>query len=367
MVKENTVKTRLKLTKINDIENLYQKMTNSNQLLLSPNIKFKHLGGLFSVIQFICSWQRHHIEVFIHLNPQTNIDKIIKNEILLIAFYLAKEVLFKDKDIRSKVLRNFVPLVQDMNRYSLDAYLEDKARKFNFLFLHGAKNEFLRLFYNEYEQFKSKKEIEALMEVFIKTPASAIKNQQYTKDLNCIKEIIYELLNNTDKHGRRNIKQEEIDKNIRGFFFDIYDFNDNNRAPFLDNQAEYKIFLNKVKQVLVISIFDSGEGIVKKYIETTSDKKEQTMSFEDKKNTLLKVFLPNTTSSKVPNSGMGLTYVEKNIKELQGLLSIKTNTLEYFLTPDESGKYEPVFTGHLPCVGTSITILIPLKFKTGNE
>lgn len=363
MAKENTIKTRLQLTKINDIENLYQKMTDSNQLLLSPNIKFKHLGGLFSVIQFICSWQRHHIEVFIHLDSQINIDKIIKNEILLIAFYLAKEVLLKNEDIRSVALKKFVPFVQDMNPNSLDVYLKDNARKFNFLFLHKANNEFLRLFYNEYKQFKSKKEVEALIDVFIKTPVSAIKNQQYKKNLNCIKEIIYELLNNTDKHGRRNINQETIDKNIRGFSFSIYDFSDSNRIPFLDNQTGYKNFLNEVTQVLVISIFDSGEGIVKKYIETTSDKKEQTMSFEDKKNTLLKVFLPNTTSSKVPNSGMGLTYVEKNIKELQGLLSIKTNTLEYFLTPDKNGKYEPIFTEHLPCVGTSITILIPLKFK----
>ncbi len=371
MTDANKKQNALKLVKVSDIQNLYINIGKSNHLILSPNIKFKHLGGTSSVIQFLCSWQRHHQEVFVILNDQVNIgsNKLAKNEVLLVAFYLAKEVLFKGKDIKADLLGRFIPFIESMNSESLKNYLSvkgnmtGKGKEFKFLFLNKARNEFLKFFYRDTEQFKTKKEIEDFLGDLLKTPVSAIQKSQYTQNLNPIKEIIYEILNNTDKHARRDIKQALIPKNIRGFFLNFYDLNDNNRQSFVDNQPEYGYFLKNVMEVLVISIFDSGEGIVKKYIETTSDKKEEEMSSEDKKNILLKVFLPKTTSSKVPNSGMGLTYTKKNIKKLKGLLSIKTNTLEYFLTPDENRGYKKTFEDCKPCVGTSVVMLIPLKFK----
>ncbi|CAB5496874.1 hypothetical protein THERMOT_596 [Bathymodiolus thermophilus thioautotrophic gill symbiont] len=72
----------LRLVKVSDIKNLYTNIEQSNQLLLSPNIKFKHLGGASNAIQFLCSWQRHHQEVFVILNNQVNINssKLAKNE-----------------------------------------------------------------------------------------------------------------------------------------------------------------------------------------------------------------------------------------------------------------------------------------------
>ncbi len=355
----------LKLTHVNDIQNLYENIDESNQLLLSPNIKFKNLGGSWNAIQFMCSWQRKHQEVSIILNKQINVntDRFAKNEVLLVAFYLAKEVLLNDENIRQDLLNKFTPFVQSMNPSSLNEYLHKKGPRFKFLFLHKTKNEFLRLFYdvNNKFEFKSKKEIEALIGAFLNAPA--ISKRKYGKNLSDIKEISYELLSNSDKHGRRKINQEEMPKNIRGFSVDVYAFTDITRKNFVKDQENYRNFLEGVKEVLVISIFDSGEGIVKKYIETINNKKEKDMSFKDKQDTLLEVFLPGKTSSKIPNSGMGLTYVENNIKKLKGLLSIKTSSLEYFLTPDENKKYKKKFYKCHSCAGTSIVMLIPLNFK----
>lgn len=370
-INTNKKQAPLRLTYVNDVNNLYANIKTCDQLILSPNIKFKHLGGASRIIQFLCSWQRHHQNVFVVLNDQVDIksDKLAKNEVLLVAFYLAKEVLLRGKDVRNDLLKNFIPFIESMNSTSLSDYLSEregisgKGKEFKFLFLDKAKNEFLKLFYNNDEQFKTKEEIEKLLDDILKTPVSAIKEQQYNQDLSDVKENIYEILNNTDKHARRDIEQVLIPKNIRGLSLNFYNLNDKNRMSFVKNQEKYQCFLENVTEVLVISIFDSGEGIVKKYIETISDKEERNMGYEDKQKALLKVFLPNTTSSKAPNSGMGLTYVEENIKKLKGMLSIKTNTLEYFLMLDNNKQYIPTFKDCSPCVGTSVVMLIPLKFK----
>jgi len=365
-------KTTLKLTCVNDIDSLYKNIKESNQLTLSPKIKSTYLGGVSSIIQFLCSWQRYHKEVFIVLNSQVNIcsDKLAKNEVLLVAFYLSKKVFLNDEDIRDELLKKFIPFVESMNSTSISNYLSEKGtmsgkgRELKFLFLHKVRNEFLKLFYNKDKQFKSKREIHGLLGDLLKTPISVIKKDEYDQDLDSIKEVIYEILNNTDKHARRDIKQVEIPKNIRGISLNFYDLNDKNRKSFIESQKEYKFFLEPITEILAISIFDSGEGMVKKYIETTSNEKEKDMSCENKQKILSKLFLPEITSSQIPNSGMGLSYVEENIKTLKGTLSIKTNTLEYFLMPNNNNEYKPTFKKcDSPCTGTSVVMLIPLKFK----
>lgn len=356
----------LRFTNLNKIGTLYKDIIKNKdtKLYLSPNIKFKHLGGSCLAIQFICSWQRYNECASIILDKQIDIDNLdFKSELLLVAFYLAKKVLFNGNDIKKDILIKFIPFVKNMNSKSLDGYFKQvKAREYKFLFLHKAENEFLKLFYNDNKYIKSKKDIKNLIGNILEKSNSNISKNKYDKNLDNIKEIIYEVLHNTDKHGRRDINQIEISKNIRGLSINISNITDDSRQSFLKNQQKYSDFLQNVEELLTISIFDSGEGIVKKYIETTSNKKINTMNVEEQKTTLLEVFMPNVTSSKIPNSGMGLTYVKDNIKKLKGLLSIKTNALELFFTPSEEG-YEDELIDCVPCVGTSVIILIPLNFK----
>lgn len=354
----------LKLVNLQDVYTLYANIGN-NKLHLSPNIKFINLGGSWNIIQFICSWQRRHEKVSIILNNQVNIDGLnFCDEVLLVAFYLADEVLFQEIDIKKELLVKFIPFVENMNNHSLKDYFENiRARESKFLFLDRVRNEFLIFFYNKNKTFKSKEEIESLIEnIFIKFKCH-MESKQYNHNLNDTKTIIYEALSNTDRHGCRDISQTKIPKNIRALSIVFSSFNDGNREPFLKNQKHFKDFLDNVKDVVVISIFDSGEGIVKKYIETTGPKKIAEMNFEEKKDTLQKVFLAGVTSSKIPNSGMGLTYIKECIKKQKGLLAIRTNGLELFFTPTQQGDYQDHIGGiDDPCVGTLITVLIPLNF-----
>lgn len=365
MNKSDEEQKPLQLTHIESLPNLYANMDGNSKLYLSPNIKFKHLGEKWHIVQFICSWHRkNNNETSIILDNQVKTDNFNKHdEMLLVAFYLAKKVMLKGQDIRKELLLQLVPFVQNMNTTYLHDYLKKiRAREINFLCLSGSRNEFLKLFYDDSNNFKSKGDIERLIGNIFVAPNSPIRNKKYKKNLNKIKEIVYEIFSNSDKHGRRDIKQAEISKNIRGLSINFTMFNKFDKEYFLNNRKRYKDFLQNVTKVLVISIFDSGEGIVKKYVETTSQTKETDMTFEERKRALLEVFLPNVTSSQTPNSGMGLTYVKNNIKELKGLLSIRTSTLELFLTPTTAKEecYKDEINEIPQCVGTLVTALIPL-------
>lgn len=344
-----------------DIQALYTNIHN-NKLYLSTNIKFKHLGGGWDIIQFLCSWKKANSKASIILNNQVNINKLnFFDEVLLIAFYLADEILFKGNNIKKNLLAKFIPFVKNMNSPTLNGYLENiRAREIKFICLSGAKNEFLQLFYNKDKTFKSKEDVEDLISALLNAPNSK-RRKKYLDNIGPIKEIIYEAFSNTDQHGRRNIAQNEMPENIRALTINFISFNNENKKSFLHHQKHYKNFLRDVKDILAISIFDSGEGIVKKYIETVGPKKEKYMDFESRKRVLKKVFLPGMTSSKIPNSGMGLTYIKNCVMDINGLLSLRTNTLELFFSPTHKNKYQEHINEVSPSVGTLITVLIPLS------
>lgn len=336
----------LELTKINQLEELYSHITDSNCLYLSPNIKFKHLGGNWDIIQFICTWQKQHKETSILLDKQVNIDTLSDtDEILLITFFIADKVIYKNKDIKRVLLKKFTPLVKKMNSFNI-------SKKNPLICLGGAKNEFLKVFYSKDERPQSRGNITLMLKSLFWLHAD-FEPPNLTDILN----IMYELTDNTHEHARHDTLEKKIPKSIRALSVDYIEFNKNDKGKFLVQQSQYSEFLSNKNKIFVISIFDNGEGIIKKYIETGSNKKLQNMTLSEKEQSLKDVFNKNISSSTEDNAGMGLYYVEESIKKLGGLLSIKTNALSLFMSPN---KYEKTIGSGNVYGGTLITALIPL-------
>lgn len=355
----------LKLTNIDDIPKLYKNINSSNQLFLSTNIKFKQFA-IWDIIQFICSWKKKHpknTEILLH--KLINVENINKeDEILLTAFFSADKVIYKDEDKRMGLLQSFIPYVKSMNS---SQYNSESGKKIKFLFFGGATNEFLKSFYNE-NIFKHRQEVVP----FIKT---LLWNARFKTDdkITQIAEIIYELIHNTDKHARLDLDNNYIKRSVRALSIDFIEFSNKDKDGFLNKYEHYRGFLSDVKKVLSISVFDNGEGIIKKYNDTLceigkKDKKTEYLDDAEKLEILKEAFKHGTTSSTIPNSGMGLFYVQEKIKEIKGSLSIKTNSLDFFMSPNlkkidamSSDEYHTIITGNNSAyTGTSITLLIPL-------
>jgi len=358
-------KETLRLTKINQLTSLRKTIYRSPKLYLKSDLKFKYLGGSWEAIQFLCTWQRIHKKVFIELDKQLSLENInYRNELPLIAFFLSTEVLYQRIDERNKLLTKFIKFVETMNSPTLSEYLKNnRAREFKFICLGGAKNEYLRLFYRN-KKFRTKNEIIAIFKSTFQSVNSPIKKKEYLiKNLSGIVEIIYEVLSNADKHGSRDIEHNKIPQSIRSIDINFVNFTATNKEAFLANHPHFLRFLSPVRQLLVISIFDNGEGIVKKYYETTNteSKKEADLTFEVRKDILKEVFNTGNTSSKIPGSGMGLVYVKDNIQKLKGAFFISTGSLLVNFYPKVDGKYSMQIKEVSYQVGTLFTVLIPLE------
>ena len=367
-----TANATLMLTKIDQINELYKSIEGHSKLHLAPSIKYVNIGTTMEIVQFLCTWQRKNEEVSIILNDQDNLDNLnSKDLVLLVAFYLSKEVLYGGENKKKYLLNKFIPFVENMNSPSLESYFKKiRAREVRFMCLGGSKNEYLQFFYEKNLEFKSKDPefkskieiLDLLNQIYQNNSLKISERYKFpSRKLEHINGIIYEIFSNTDEHGKRDIDQNKIKNSIRSLSIDIFALNKKNRDGFIKNHPHCGSFLNDKKDLLIVSIFDNGEGIVKKYVETKGISKEDKMDFSEKKQVLKDVFMKGVTSSEVPNSGMGLTYVEEGVKKLGGALLIRTGTVELFTVFNKNTDADTM-KEISPCVGTLMTVFIPLSF-----
>ena len=362
---------KLKLTNIHQIKKLYKSLEdNSNlvdhsRLYLSPNIKYVNIGVTLDIVQFLCTWQRKNEEVSLFIEDIINLDNLNpKSLVFLVALYLSKEARYRGENKKNDLLDKFILFVENMNSSSLESYFKNiRAREVRFVCLGGAKNEYLQFFYRfdgKKYKFKRKEEITYLLKQLYGDNCLKISKRYKfpTEKLDCINTIIYEIFHNTDHHGKRGIDNTKIKKSIRSLSIDIFSLNESYRDLFIKNHPYFGGFLHNMKSLLIVSIFDNGEGIVKKYVETKGINKEDKMDFSEKMKILKEVFLKGATSSEIPNSGMGLAYVKDNVKKLGGALLIRTGTVELLTVFDENtdGDSKKEIS---PCVGTLITVFNP--------
>ena len=154
-----------------------------------------------------------------------------------------------------------------------------------------------------------------------------------------------------------------IKSSVRSLSFRFVEFSKADKESSLSKSERYRTFLGVHSQMLAISIFDNGEGIIKRYIELTTDKKEDSFTFDERREIFSKIFEEGITSSTIPNSGQGLSFAQKSIQDLKGAYLVSTNGIELFYSPDETGKYGEKYEEVLARTGTLITLLIPVENK----
>ena len=329
------------------IEDLYKKLEKSSFINFPTDIKFQHFNYDWELIQFICTWRKKQENAEIILKENLEVDSFDKYTILnLIGFCLVDKIIHKQTDIKKDILSRFKDFVKHMNSVSFKEYKDSefvKGQRYDFIFLGGYKNEYLKFFYKNKEEFKSQIEIK-----------NFLNNFKFNDD---IKTIIYELLSNTDKHGRWDIQEKKIENSIRGITINRQNFLAKGaKEAFLQKFPQYKGFLT-AKEYHSICIFDNGEGIAKKILGESPQNYEETIE------AIEKAFKEFTTSSNIPNSGMGLHFVRESVEALRASLYIRTGNVELNHIPSSNNLY-PRFRFkdlRFSVIGTLVKILIPVK------
>lgn len=202
-------------------------------------------------------------------------------------------------------------------------------------------------------------------------------------DFDGLSELLAELIDNTDQHGKTDFNQGVVDKSVRSVVLTSHFLR---RGEDVSNSCgennPIADYINAVKSedsslhLLEISIFDSGPGIYK-----TFENNKEHSTIADEANVLFNSFL-NGVTSKVNGIGVGRglnkarlilnrrngfiairsgrlsVYRDYKAKPLVDLVNLESPDIEFF---DEKTRQSVNYSKMTDVQGVSYTILVPLR------
>jgi len=191
---------------------------------------------------------------------------------------------------------------------------------------------------------------------------------------------IYELIENTEQHGKLAINTGKVSKSVRGLVIDYKlitkdqvseSIGGKNTA--ITDYLEGVRANDKTIHLLEISVFDSGEGIFKT-LESTNN---ENVRVQDEVNVVKRSFAKGITSkSDYRGVGRGLNNVKNVLADRNGFISFRTGRIgvyrDFNLQPltedeseplslfDENNKSENNFNKLASVEGLACSILVPL-------
>lgn len=209
-------------------------------------------------------------------------------------------------------------------------------------------------------------------------------NKNINESIDDLEVIIWELIKNTQEHAIKDYLNEiELSPNVRAVYFKIHRSSKNN---FLKDAKDIKGLKNYFDSILnqgenfllEISIFDSGPGMVKRFL---GNEWSQTISANDEVNVIKKCLCKGTTSAegfRGVNKGYGLNNVLITLSKRQGFLQIRTGRVSLYRDLLKSPHFEHADFNRIElqdtntnspsefsvlgsATGTLITMFYPLK------
>ncbi|WP_274022664.1 hypothetical protein [Vibrio parahaemolyticus] len=210
---------------------------------------------------------------------------------------------------------------------------------------------------------------------------SPTKSEVTKSHLSDLGHAIYELIENTEQHGKLEINTGKVSKSVRGLIIDYKLITKEQLSESIGGKntaiTEYLegIRVNdRTVHMLEISVFDSGEGIFK----TLASTNNVNISVQDEVDVVKKSFAKGITSkSDYRGVGRGLNNVKNVLAQRHGFISFRTGRVgvyrDFNLHPliegeseplslfDENYKSENNFSKLASVEGVACSILVPLR------
>lgn len=210
---------------------------------------------------------------------------------------------------------------------------------------------------------------------------SPTKSNVTEGQLSDLGHAIYELIENTEQHGKLEINTGKVSKSIRALVIDYKLITkDQSSASIGGENTAITDYLegirttDKTVHMLEISVFDSGEGIFKT-LESTNN---VNVSVQNEVDVVKKSFAKGITSkSDYRGVGRGLNNVKNVLAQRHGFISFRTGRIgvyrDFNLQPlieadseplslfDENNKSENNFNELASVEGLACSILVPLR------
>ncbi|QQX78951.1 sensor histidine kinase [Shewanella sp. KX20019] len=210
------------------------------------------------------------------------------------------------------------------------------------------------------------------------SPTKSTVSEEQIDDLG---QVIYELIENTEQHGKLEINTGQVNKSVRGLVIDYKLISKEQTSESIGGKdSAITAYLegirvdNRTVHLLEISIFDSGEGILKSF----SSNSILDISIEDEVEVVEKSFAKGVTSKADSQGyGRGLFNVRSVLDKRKGFISLRTGRVgvyrDFNLQPlieaeqsplslyDETNKLNDNYNELAPVEGLACSILVPLR------
>lgn len=218
-----------------------------------------------------------------------------------------------------------------------------------------------------------------LLSRFVKTSDSqSTINEEHIHDLG---QVIYELIENTEQHGKLEFNTGRVSKSVRGLIIDYKLITKEQNSESIGGEStaitDYLEGIranNRTVHLLEISIFDSGEGIFK----SLESNRVLGFSLEEEVKIVEKSFAKGVTSkADFLGYGRGLFNVRSVLDKRKGFISLRTGQIgvyrDFNLQPlyeseqdplslfDEINKLNSSYSKLASVEGLACSILVPLR------
>lgn len=196
-----------------------------------------------------------------------------------------------------------------------------------------------QLFYN-HDDLKSEPELESPLLALLQSISRNRKNEIYphlSPIIEALMGISWELLSNTHNHARHNEDNTlTLSPNIRGLQCKILSMGYNNLVKYSEGDVALKKYYRRILKenenglFFEITFFDSGPGIVKRYL---GDKYRKNISSKQEAVALSQAIKKGNSSAighLKTNKGFGLDRVLNTLSEKKGFLKIRSGSLNVY-------------------------------------
>lgn len=330
-------------------------------------------------LQLLVTWARLARERQLHFHG-ANIAKSVLEELCdyspgITALRLSDGVVVGDRVIRR---RDALEPASEKMGYS-DSMLWNrviKGRTIDFTCVSGSKVQYLRplftvrnkhavkrkegmfLVLNELSEFVAKADAEHIPQSFIK--ACAV--------------FASELLKNTQEHATSDHRNQPYLEHVEGLIVSWQEMSEESYSSDFEGHPRLREFWHRelvavrngqgrALRCLQLSFFDTGPGFASR----ATGKLVEELSFEDERNALLGCLQKNASTKREAGSGNGLPDVLEELREVGGLICIRSGRLSLFnaFTPnDERGMFDFADWSAKPlaaAAGAVVSLLIPIR------
>ncbi|WP_146241906.1 hypothetical protein [Pseudomonas jessenii] len=368
---------------IDHIEDLYRQYGDGSSFSIPNGFKTLRIGLTSRLSQFFITQEKKYNSplYFSWVNPenQNNTSDIIADPICLTALLMAEEIIGENKkpikrDLSSLLVKRFDTPVfrkgRQIQMLAIDHSIDKYAKPECFYYLD-----------NEVKIPQTASYYFDIVQEYLKKIAKDSKLR--TRDYIGIGELLAELVDNTDQHGRSDYAKGISSRSVRAAILNSHLIpagadassicgENNSISSYIDTFRRKKESFS----LLEISVFDSGPGVYKSF-----PKSKTQPSLLEESEVVTNCFKNGITSK--PNGiglGRGLDRARKILNDRQGYLSIRTGRLAMYrdfrknpiseqaesdaqdvqLFDELTGK-QNIFSEMSEVEGVSYIILVPLK------